>query len=329
MMALMFCALGVARESKGIATPTAPKVASPSRPIVAHPLPPKPVADRPARITGVDIPIEQWIGRKFVYLRMPKLFRRFGYELYSSAKLKKETAPQKAELETKDHRLIYERFVGKTLTVQSVAKVDSEYLVTFTDDSTGMPVFGRTHVGALQGIAFYDDMAAAAKQWMGSQIYSRKRFVSTFDSVRSTVGSFKGEIQTPLKVTGIEWGLSPMPPQPLWLMVEAPDGSRGFIGTFFSWTNVMTDLRRPYAPYTEDLFTENPQETWNWPAEIWSQINTHNVVEGMTRNQVLMAWNNPMKQDSVVEGTGKQERWAFQGQFLHFDKGLLVRIENR
>jgi hypothetical protein len=312
------------KADKKTATPAKAKVDT-----VKSVQPPAPPPKKEPEIIGSDVPVEQWMGKKFMCLRMPALFQKFGYELYTSPNLDKETMAIQPDIENKKHRLLYAPFVGKLLTVTAVSKPDSEYLLTFIDDASQLPVYGRTKKFAIQGIAFFDDRELAKKRWLGKDVFARKRHISTFDSVKSNVGSIKVFVQTPLKVVDIIFGLSPMPTQPLWIMVETPTKERGFIGTFFTWTNVMADLKKEYRPWTEDLYEENPQKTYTWGDDIWEQINTHNVINGMTKTQVLFAWNNPINKDTMAVNGKKLNRWTYQGQYVYFLGDTLVKIENK
>jgi hypothetical protein len=286
-------------------------------------------AAAPPEIIGEDVPVEKWVGKQFVCLKMPVLFQKFGYELYTTEKLGKETKLINSAVENKNHRLLYSRFVGTMLTAVTVTKPDSEYLVGFLADSGKTPVFARTHKMAIAGIAYVPDMALALQRWAGKEVFARRRHVSTYDSTKSQVAGFKVNIETPLIVTDVKWGLTPMPTQPLWVQVETPAHEKGFIGIFFSWTNVMADQVRPYHPFTEDILEENPRKQFDWKDDVWDQINTHNVATGMTRAQVLLAWDNPAHRDTIAVSGAKKERWTYPGQYVYFSGDTLISIENR
>lgn len=278
---------------------------------------------------GNDLPPPQWIGERFIVLRMPPMFRKFGYELYPSPKLGAARGPVDLERQLKNRRLRHEILAGCTLLVDAVQPHDSGFVVAFRNPANGTAVYGRTKRGTITGIVRADDVALARARWLGKAVFARRRYVNTYDTADGIMGSLKVPIDAPLEVAGVVPGMSPLPPQHIWVRVETEDGRHGFIPTYFTWTNVMWELWRESPPWEQDIYERNPRQLYDWDDYVWDQINAHNVVSGMTAEQVLVSWGEPISRDSSAYRGKFRARWAYEGQYLYFDDRGLVGIENR
>jgi hypothetical protein len=287
----------------------------------------KPAATAPA---AVPVPTPaQWVHKKFVVLKKQKLFRKFGYELYLTKELSLNPSKIDTSQETDKHHVRCDKLAGTSLVVSAVEPAAGEYLVTFTGEDGGRTLYAKTHKGAIEGIAAVEDLDSAARKWVGKTVYSRRRFIDTYDSVTGAYGTVKVRIQDRLKVTSAVWGLSPLPPKPVWLLVETAAGVRGFIPVRASWTNVMTDKVTADMPWTEDIFETNPADLYAWDSLTWSAINSHTVSSGMSKEQVLVSWGRPM---SMVVDTVKAscpEQWVYGGQVLCFSRDTVIAVGAR
>jgi hypothetical protein len=279
--------------------------------------------------SALALPVRQWPGKKFIVLDKPKLFRKFGYELYLTKDLSTAVKHIDTSIETDKHHLRYDRCRGKTVTVTEVEPVADEWIVGFSQEGIGPPLYAKTHKGAVEGIAYAEDLDKAAAQWIGRTVYSRRRFIDTYDSGNGTFGTLKVNIQDRLKVTAVRWGTTPLPPKPLWLCVTTKDKEAGFIPLLQSWTNVMTDKISGPSPWAEDIFEKNPQEIYSWDSSTWNAINSHTIVSGMNKEQVRVSWGQPHR---IMTDTVKQrcvEQWMYGNQFLCFDHDTVTSIGAR
>jgi hypothetical protein len=282
---------------------------------------------------GIDsslaVPVPQWPGKKFIVLDKPKLFRKFGYELYLTKDLSTAIKHIDTSLETDKHHLRYDRVCGTTITVMVVERVADEWLVSFSQQGNGPQLYAKTHKGAIEGIAYLEDLDKAAAQWIGKTVYSRRRFIDTYDSVNGTFGKVSVNIQDRLKVTAARWGTTPLPPRPLWLCVTTNNKETGFIPIAQSWTNVMADKIVTHSPWGEDVFERNPQEIYSWDSSTWNAINSFSIVSGMSKEQVRVSWGPP---HGIVTDTASRrcvEQWMYGNQFLCFDHDTVSSIGAR
>ncbi len=276
-------------------------------------------AAAPARPVAPTLAVPQWLGTRFVVLPMSPPFRQFGYEMYPTAALDKESTPLDPSRQLRNRRYRYEALARHALKVTSVRPSGPEFLIAFEDTVLGAPVYARTIQQAIKAIAPHGDLEVARARWEGTVVYARKRQMNTFDTATGRMGSIKVAISTPLSVAKVVRGTMPLPPQPLWLVVEGPDSLRGFLPVHISWTNVLGDMVRETDPWAEFVVEQDPLKTYRWEPEVWANINEHRLVTGMTFDQARLCWGDPLS----VDTSDAAVRWTYKGQVLVFANGVL------
>jgi hypothetical protein len=128
-------------------------------------------------------------------------------------------------------------------------------------------------------------------------------------------------------VTGVRWGMTPLPPKPLWILVETPSGEKGFIPTRASWVNAMIDSKNNSAPWNDDIMETDPKKLYSWDETIWEAINSHSIATGMNRLQVRMSWGRP--KSVLPSASDKKETWVYSAQSLVFVNDSLVSSEGK
>ncbi len=272
------------------------------------------------------MPVETWKNKKFIVLSKLKLFRKFGYELYLSKSLSANTAALDTARETDKHHVRYEVLCGKTLIATEIIPAGGEYLVTFVENGTQTAYYSKTHKHAVEGLALADDIDNASKQWVGKTVFSRRRSIDVYDSLTGTFSNIKVRIQDPLRVSRVIWGTSPMPPKPVWLCVKTATDETGIIPIMQSFANIMTDKIASEAPWQEDLFDTDPTKIYAWDSLTWKEINTHSIVSGMNKEQVLVSWGQPQRIALGAQKPTCTEQWFYGSQYLCFDHDSVASI---
>ena len=268
-----------------------------------------------------SLPIPEWKGKKFRLLEKTKMFQMYGYELYTSPLFSDDPAPADTNFAHGNHRLKYAPFKATNITATDVEKMEGEgYRVTFKTDTFQLPVYGRTRKGMIEGLALYSDFEAAETRWKGKTVYSRRRSIETYDSTHSCYKNVKVSITEPLKAIGVSWGITPLPPKSLWLIVERQNGFRGFIPTNYSWTNVLQTEETASLPWENEIFEQNPKEIYKWEDDMWETIDKHNISTQMTTEQVLFSWGKPISRFTETDQDGKEKNI-----FLYRDKKLIFQ----
>jgi hypothetical protein len=276
---------------------------------------------------NIDLPIARWVGNKFIVLEKQKLVRQFGYELYCSPELGLSKKKPDPEWETPQHHVQCDKVERSAIIVKEATPAGREYLVKFTHEQTGTGLFGKTRNGSIEGVAFAADIDSARTHWLGKTVYSVRRFIDTYDSATGKLDNIKVKIEQPLTVIDVRWGMTPLPPKPLWIMVTTDRGEKGFIPTQTSWINAMIDNKNNSAPWNDDLIDSDPKKLYSWDEAVWETINNHSIATGMTRQQVRMSWGRPR---SITQGpSGSAETWVYGSQYIIFANDSLVSTENK
>ncbi|NLG16355.1 MAG: hypothetical protein GX556_03360 [Fibrobacter sp.] len=284
---------------------------------------------QPLPESSQTIPVQNWPGHRFVLLEKQKMFAQYGYELYPCRELDSCKSAADTSLTGTNHRLRYDKFKGGVLRAKEVENAANEWLVTFVDEKTDLVVYGRTHKGSIKDLALESDLEAAKNRWLGKYVFSRKGVISTVLENQKGFGSIKIRVQDSLKVTDVHWGTTPLPVNPIWLLVETKDGKKGFIPVRYSWTNTLSEQIRGIASWGDDILEKDPSTEYAWPPETWEVINNHRIVIEMTREQVFLSWGEPLARlQKEIQGI-QRECWVYGSQELYFDEKGLVTIEEK
>lgn len=274
------------------------------------------------------IDVEAWPGKKFVVLEKPSIYCKYGYDLYTCPQMDSCRGPVDTSLVSKYHRARCEKFAGNGLKVLSAAPRGSEWVVSFQDEKTGTALYARTTKGVFGDIALEADLDGAKKRFIGRMVFSARGFITSFEKGKTS--GIKVKLQDPLRIYDVQFGLTPLPTKPIWLMVETGKGEKGTIPIWYSWTNVKKELRKTGYPWEDDVFEINPERMFKVDSAVWDIINGHTVREGMTRDEVRLSWGFPVSVKKEALDGKERECWMYQAQRLYFDeKGLVVIKENQ
>jgi len=275
----------------------------------------------------IDLPIAKWVGQKFVVLAKQNLVRQFGYELYLTPECALSKNPPDLYWETARHHIRCDKLEQSIIVAREVKPAGKDYLVKFEQEQSGRAIFGKTQQGSLEGIAPAADLDSAKSKWLGKTIYSVRRFIDTFDSATGSLGMIKVKIEQPLVVTGVKWGMTPLPPKPLWIEVKTERNEKGFIPTRISWTNTIADKKTDGAPWSDDILDIDPKKVYSWDETMWETINKHSIATGMTSEQVRLSWGPP--RSVIKSASNNSETWSFGAQSLVFVNDSLASSESR
>jgi hypothetical protein len=278
----------------------------------------------------VTLPVSEWIGKHFIALSKQELIRATGYELYSCQPITCDSTPYMPDWELKNHRIRCENISGDTLTVVAVQPDSDEWIVSFLHSRSGRTMYGRTHRHALQEIALIDDMIRARERWLNTAIFSKRGTISSLGTTSNvSIASLRVRVFDSLIVNDIQWGTTPLPVKPLWLMVtSSSSGKKGFIPTRFSWTNTHSDQIASQYPWEEDLFENDPRSLYDWEDNTWEVINNHRVIIEMTKDQVSLSWGVPDSIKKTIAGNAS-EIWIYPSHECTFTNGKLASISER
>lgn len=285
---------------------------------------------------SLDFPVEQWVGKEFVFLVLEKYFRDQGYSNFSLRESSIDFGESDTELETLGH-LRYDKFVGKTIKVLKFgqdSKTSLLKVITFIEESSGLKIYGHMiSDGHIDGIVLSDDLSKAKVRWLGKAIYSKNKFIRTYSQETDEYGDINVRMDEPLKVIDIWPGVSSSMvssyPENIWIIVETSQKKKGFLSTGFSWTNTDQIFWSNKRPWEKILFEFNPREKYRWTNEIWNLINNSKVRIGMNEEQVKLSWGAPYTINDTVYKDQRSDQWVYEDRaYLYFENGLLTAIQS-
>jgi hypothetical protein len=247
------------------------------------------------------VPINSWVGQRFVFLPGPKASENGTYDDFSG-------------------RLVRKQYQGRVAKVISVSDFSGRVHLELEMEDTQERLRAKTlpNKESIKGIALIDDISNARSRWAGKTLWCVLPRLSTYDEGNDLVGSITVKRYSPVKVVDIVAGWDEE--KPARFLLETADGKRGFLDLNLSSTNVFKEVRHLYRMEYYFL-TQDPRKIYNWPARTWNFIENSQIVTGMTAEQVKMSWGAPDK----ITPTATGESWAYTAGTLIFNKkGALI-----
>ena len=270
---------------------------------------PKKITDNPpvtiATITPIDtalfpyVPLDGWVGRRFVFLPGPKASENEIYDDFSG-------------------RLNRRQYQGRVAKVTGASDFSGRVHLELEMEDTRERLRARTlpNKESVKGIALIDDLDNARSQWAGKTLWCREPRLSTYDERNDQLGALAVKRYSPLKVVDIVSGWDEE--KPARFLLETADGKRGFLDLNLSGTNVFKEVRHLY--HMEHYFlAEDPRKVYKWSAQTWNMIENSQIINGMTAAQVKLSWGEPDK----ITATAQGENWSYSAGTLIFKKGVL------
>jgi len=264
-----------------------------------------------------NIKIEQWTGHSFTFLNLPADKQSSGYEIFTE-----NQATQGLQGDS-SARLPYAQYVGKQVTVTGIVPFaagdnQQEYMVHMTVNGTGEKLLGRSMRGQLEGLVLTTDLTNARRQFIGKTIYPKFRELSGLYVPGTTSKAVSTTIGSPAIVSDVYAGNQSQ--EPIWLIVSV-NGQKAILPIAYSWTNLPSQSWTQTPPWQDALFAEDPRISLGGSQELWNQIQTGIVKEGMNKGQVQLTWGKPIRTDS------NDSVWFYGTTKLSFNGDVLHSIE--
>ena len=258
----------------------------------------------------VNLTVEQFSGNNFTFLDLPSDQQTIGYKIFTV---------KQAEAWDRSDPIDFAGHFGKEVTVTKTVWLPEpkEYLVYMTVNDTGEKLAERTRNGQLESLVLSDDLAKAKEQFQGKTVYPKARGLIGLNNEAKTpilIGS-------PVTVVDVIAGTDAQTPISLIVKVN---GEKAVLPIAYSWTNLPAASWSKTAAWQESLFLKDPRKDLGWSRSAWENIDKANVVEGMTKDQVLLSWGKPnLTEDNGTVWTYGPKKLAFSG-----DKVQSIKVEN-
>ena len=255
----------------------------------------------------VNLTIEQFSGNDFTFLNLPSDQQTVGYEIFTV---------KQAEAWDRSYPSDFSGHVGKEVTVTKTVWVpdQKEYLVYMTVNDTGEKLAEPTRNGQLESLVLSSDLSKAKEKFLGKTVYPKARGLIGLNSAVKTpilIGS-------PVEVVDVTAGTNAQTPISLIVKVN---GEQAVLPIAYSWTNLPTTSWSKTAAWKESLFLKDPRKNLGWSRSVWENVDKANVVEGMTKDQVLLSWGKPnLTQDNDTV-------WTYGRKILTFSEDKVQSIE--
>jgi hypothetical protein len=242
------------------------------------------------------VPINSWVGQRFIFLPGPKASENGTYDDFSG-------------------RLVRKQYQGRVAKVISVSDFSGRAHLEFEVEDTKELLRARTlpYKESIKGIALLDDISNARSRWAGKTLWCVLPRLSTYNEQNDMAGSLTVKRYSPVQVVDVVAGWDEE--KPVRFLLQTADGKRGFIDLNLSGTNVYKEFRNLFLMEYHFLI-EDPRKTYKWPARTWNLIENSQIILGMTTEQVKMSWGAPDK----VTPTATGENWVYQAGTLKFNK---------
>ena len=255
----------------------------------------------------------QWIGKRFIFLFAPKETRQWAYSDFQPA-------------------LDYRQYVGRIARVDAIDGPDygsadhpSSVHLTLEDNGEKLStrcLCPRTSV-VLGGMALVDEIDQARRAYNGHTLWLsfNSPTIETYDAAADESHSITVPKYSAVTVKDIVGGSSSS--APLRFILRTSDGTEGYVDVNLSNTNQGTTS---HLYHFEDKFlTTDPHLQYKWPSKTWDAIAKGEISNGMTPDQVRMAWGNA--QDVTNPGSSMEWRYA-SGSVVRFTNGVVSSVSN-
>jgi len=276
-------------------------------------------AEAPGATLPANLKIEQWKGHEFTFLALPADRQAAGYEIFTVAQ---------ATQGFKGDRLVripYPEHVGKQVTVTEIVSFaipydQQEYMVYMTVNETGEKLVGRTTRGQLEDMVLTADLRNARQQFLGKTVYPKFRELVELNVLgwNTVPASVSTRIGDSVKVIDVYAGNQSQ--EKIWLIVTA-NGKKAILPIDYSWTNTPIQIWTQNPPWQNALFMEDPKITLGGSYDLWNNIQSGDIQEGMTKAHVQLSWGKPLK----IEANGSV--WIYNTKKLTFWGDVLYSIE--
>lgn len=261
------------------------------------------------------LPVKSWVGEKFIFMPMHKLYTKEGYIVLPESGVGIEYIP-------------YDRYKGKIFTVLSIEETEgysSNYHIAIRLDETGEKFILPTMFGNIRGIALKRDIDYARNKYLRETLWLRNREASSYDVETDKTEFFKVKNLQPVTVKNIL--LSDTENWPLRFILENSEGHTFIKVAKMSGTNSGRTSRNTYK-FKDVFFIDNPRETFDWSEKVFQAIEDGNLMTGMTKEQVRVSWGNPLEINRTVSNGKVLEQWVYGGRrYLYFDGMTLTGMQ--
>lgn len=271
-------------------------------------------------------PIDSWTGEDFVFLPTGK-----AYKL-----LKAGEDYDLRDIDTWYTILPYKQYVGRIAKAIAVERKELpsgyDWIVEFEMKDNKEKLVIKAQGQTINSISPISDIDNARKKWINKTILVKNRYpganpfgieLRAHNKNPYEPVTFHAMRYTPLTVIDVVAGSSN--DRPVRFILKTAKGKEGHLDVDMSGTNA---TKIGAYRFEEFFFIENLREKYDWPDSIWDSIQLGKVSIGMSNEQILLSWGEPIKKNITISENNKHEQWIYEAdQYLYFVNGLLTGLQ--
>jgi hypothetical protein len=199
------------------------------------------------------IPVEEWEGKRVIFLPLPRGLQQCGYGNISGVVMKSVNP--------------YPYAAGKIGKIVTIERGQPPKILIEVEE-TGSRFIGTASVGThtLGGIAFLDEIDEARKELVGKALWILDSHLQTYDESSGTIGFLKVKRFSQVKVVGVVVGWNS--DNPIRLIAKTEAGEEGFCDVSISNTNANPKLAgNNHIDAHFSMIDLKP--LYPWPKRIW------------------------------------------------------------
>ena len=260
----------------------------------------------------------------------PALTDGFG-ELTASLHVPLLFAPLSARGSVRGYGIKINDPQGKEMSSKELAGKEIE-LISLTKMAGGRTSFGAQLTGQaglviamsesllnpLQGLVPKAVVEGARSNLLGRTLWLRTDTMLTYDALKGEHQSHAAKRLQPINVEQVVLGDSA---NPIRLILRTESGEQFYQD--YAWSK-RARFEAGTKQFEALFYTEDPRKTFGWPEDVARLIEDSKIQFGMTREQVIAAWGDPDRKNTLSRRGGSHEQWSYRDRFIYFEDGNYV-----
>ncbi len=254
-----------------------------------------------------------WVGKRFIFLPSPKETRQYAYNDFQPA-------------------LAYNKYVGRIAKVESITgpdfgRSDQPSAVNLVMEDNGE----RLHTNCicpknqvtLGGLGLLDDIDRTKAKYLGQTMWLQRLASSleVYDAATDETHTIELKKYAQVMVKDVVAGSSNL--SPVRFILRTPEGIEGYMDVNMSNTN--PGITSHQFHFEDKFMTVDPRKNWKYADKTWVAIERGEVGNGMTPEQVKLAWGDP----ETITNLGSNMEWHYNsGSVIKFENGVVKSVGN-
>jgi hypothetical protein len=267
------------------------------------------------------VPFEKWIGERFIF--PPKVSSVYTHRLN----------------ERRHEFIKSEELAGRVGIITSLPDKKSslgEVLLKMEDNGEVLAV-GST-ISTIE-LVYLEDIDDARKRIVGKSFWFVPPYIVGIPEIgkETEYNRYPGKQYRLIKIIDVivsNQGFFTHLKSGIEAVIQDEEGRQIYVPIDWSPTNLLQSENCTQEPTTGSKFdliflSKDPRIGSKWPKAVWKAIENYQVLVGMTPEQAIMSWGQPIRVITNVSKSSRLQQWVYGegGKYLYFQDGKLVSFE--